>query len=421
MSKFTNPIDLPYYLLSMLLSYYKRIYPNDILVYIEEYNKKEKIVLFDFIDSNEYSLFSNTIGRVYDLNKPSMILLNNYTLKTIQENTIYAIKPETIIGWQSQITGEESQNSFLIGYRINARENTSEIFMDAISLNDEIESDLHSIMHGSGDNSKILFHFKGKLSVIVRNVHQGNWNEVICNDEVKIVYDAGGPMNASKNDIRKLIFNRNTLYKADTPILILSHWDKDHYHSLLGMSDSELKNNFSVFICRDRVPNLTSRILFGRLRAAVGAQNTFTVPAYNRFNRGGPTHFYSLTSRNKQIVLYNSQHHKNRNISGLALVIKSKNKSIILPGDAHYKQISKDILIHLNYPHKHCLVVPHHGGDAGKYTYSIPSKLTVDRAIISVGANSYGHPFAKYIGGLKTTGFRVEQTNIANNDIMLNL
>ena len=151
------------------------------------------------------------------------------------------------------------------------------------------------IMKGSGDGSKITFHKKGKVSVTIRNVGQGNWNEINFNDLVKIVYDAGAPMNASRTDIATIIGNRNTLYPTSKPILILSHWDKDHYHSLIGMTDTELQNNFSAFVCRDRIPNLTSRILFSRLRNAVGSANTYTISANTRFTRGGPTFFSPIT------------------------------------------------------------------------------------------------------------------------------
>ncbi|MCC5928982.1 MAG: hypothetical protein JJU28_07030 [Cyclobacteriaceae bacterium] len=239
--------------------------------------------------------------------------------------------------------------------------------------------------------------------------------------KVNIVYDAGAPMNSSRADIATIIGNRNILYPTSKPVLILSHWDKDHYHSLIGMTDTELQSNFSAFVCRDRVPNQTSRILFGRLRNAVGSANTYTISANSRLTRGGPTFFSPLTPINNQVVLYNSQHHKNRNISGLALTVKTKSGSIILPGDTHYDQISRDILPHLNYRHKHNLVVPHHGGKAGAYQYNTPALATVDKAVISVGANRYGHPFANHIASLRTSGFTSHQTNAVATDIIVTL
>jgi hypothetical protein len=186
------------------------------------------------------------------------------------------------------------------------------------------------------------------------------------------------------------------------------------------MMEVELKHCFSGFICRDYVPTLTSRILFRKIRDAVGTQNTYAIPPEPKLGRGGP-HFFNLTSEKRQVVIYNAQQHKNRNISGIALSIKSKNGSMILPGDAHYNQISRDILGNLNFKSDHYLVVPHHGGKAGKYVYSVPPKITVRDAVISVGENSYHHPIESNVDCLETSRFRVLRTDRVGTDIMINL
>lgn len=407
----------------MYYYYYKKRFADSVLVYVEEFNKQEGTVLFDFIDSNEYALFTDSLNAIYDLNKPSMVFLTNYKGRNIQENTIYAIRPQTIQFWREQnIINFENLNSFLIGYNIDVAKTEEQIFNESVSLSDKFDSlYLNYFMTAGGNDSKIPFHTKGKLSVTIRKVGQGNWNEVNFNDKVKIVFDAGAPMNASRTEIATIIGNRNNLYPDSKPILILSHWDKDHYHSLIGMTDAELKNNFSAFVCRDRVPNQTSRILFNRISSAVGLDNTYSISAVTRFARGGPTYFSPLTPLNNQIVLYNAQQHKNRNISGLAIAVKTKRRSIILSGDAHYEQVSRDILKHLNYQHEHNLVVPHHGGKAGTYNYNIPRLASVGQAVISVGANRYGHPLANNIASLRTTGFTTRQTQTSLNDIIIPL
>lgn len=402
---------------------YKRLFPDSILVYIEEFNMQDGSVLFDFIDSNEYALFTSSFNANFDLSKPSMVMLNNYKGRTIQDNTIYAIRPETIHTWHQQdLISAYIVDSFLIGYNINVTTYEGPIFNESISLNDLFDSTiLNYYMTGSGDKSKIPFHYSGKVEVIVRKVEQANWNEISFNGQVKIVYDAGAPMNASRKNVATIIGHRNSLYQGSKPILVLSHWDKDHYHSLIGMTDIELKNNFSGFVCRDRVPNLTSRILFGRIKSAVGMANTYCIAANIRNSRGGHTFFTPLTPIAKSVVLYNSQYHKNRNISGLVITVKTKSGSIVLSGDAHYEQISRDILPHLNYKHNHNLVVPHHGGKAGKYHYNIPTLVSVCEAIISVGVNRYGHPCAFHIASLKTSGFTIKQTNLTATDIVISI
>src|SRR5690606_21405355 len=102
--------------------------------------------------------------------------------------------------------------------------------------------------------------------------------------------------------------------------------------------------------------------------------------------------------------------------------VRAKGGSVILPGDAHYKQISRDILPMLNYPHDHNLVVPHHGGKAGKYCYDLPSSVvTIEKAVLSYGDNHYNHPSKENISSLKTTGFEIRRTFTEKQDVDIHL
>lgn len=404
----------------MNFSYYKRLYPNDVLVYVEEFNKQDKTVLFDFIDSNEYNLFTAVINQQNNLDTPTMVLLRNYNKRMVQENTIYSIKPETIQAWQSQILANSNDiNSLLIGYIIDVANTEKEIFNTSISLNDIYNFQTNQYMFGSGEDSKIPLEFKGKITVTIRNVGQGNWNEISYDEQIKVVYDAGAPMYASRAEVTTIIGDRNDLYNISKPVLVLSHWDKDHYHSLLGMTNTELQNNFSAFVCRDYVPNLTSRKLFARIKSSVSAKNTFSISAGKRSKKRGLPLLKNMNATTNKIVIYNAEHHKNRNISGLLLTVKSSKASVILSGDAYYEQISRNIIPHLNFKHIHHLVVPHHGGKAGKYIYSKAPLMTFGKAIISVGPNRHKHPLSIYISALRKDTFVVEQTNIVLKDIKL--
>ncbi len=405
----------------MNYSQHKKYHPEDVLVYIEEYDKDAGIVLFDFFDSNEYSSFTELAGLDYSLNNSSMVLLKNYTNRTIIENTIYTIKRNVIISWREQNVIEENiQNSFLIGYIVEVSIPNEQIFFESISLNDTFDIFLNYNMSGNGKLDSLQFKIKGKLSVIIRNIGQGNWNEINLDAETKVVFDAGASMYASRSEIRNIIGDRAIKYSNDRPGIILSHWDKDHYHSLIGMSDAEL-TNFSYFICRDKVPNLTSRILFNRISSSVGTQNTYTISAAQRTLNNGQTRLIPLFPLTNQFIIYNGQEHKNRNISGLVVSLKTQKSSVILSGDCHYEQLSRDILPHLNFKHKHNLVVPHHGGKAGNYIYNLPLIVKPEIAVISVGANKYGHPYTRYTKALEQVWSSVIKTNILNRDIIINL
>lgn len=413
----------------MNYDYHKKKYPENVLVSIEDFDKQAGIVLFDFYDSNEYTTFLNYINienNFYfntnnNISNPSMVLIKNYKLRTIRENTIYSIKRETIENWKLQnIISNENESSFLIGHTIDLMSNEGEIFTTSVSLNDSFESFFLISNNYKGNYSDIPISLFGRLSVIVRNIGHGNWNEVYSNNEVKIVYDAGASLYASKNDIIKIIGNRSDLYSKAKPGFILSHWDKDHYHSLLGMSINEL-SYFSFFICRNELPNLTSRILHHKIISAIGINKIFNIPAEQKDNKGGPTYLIPITPIENQLVIYNSQFNYNRNISGIVLSIKTKESSIILSGDVHYEQISRDILPHLNYPHNHNLVIPHHGGKAGKFIYKLPNRVSPSNAIVSVGKNHYGHPLSNITESLESNRFKILQTKLLNKDISIDL
>lgn len=406
--------------------YYKKKYPNDILVYIEEYNKEDGEVIFDFVDSNEYGLFTEIEKLNFNLSNPSMVLLKNYKTRKVQENTTYAIKRDVIEKWQElNLIYTNIENSFLIGYIIELPQLDGEIFSVPISTtNPSFNFFPYSIRQGNylierNSHFKFPVKLKGKLNVTIRNVGQANWNEVNENQDTKIVFDAGAPTFASRKDVLKIIGICSTRYANTNPGLILSHWDKDHYHSLLGMSDMELCN-FSFFICRNDFPNLTCRVLYGRIINAVGIANTYSIPAFQRPSRRSPVKFFPLNSLRNSLVLYNGQSHKSINISGIVLSVKTQKSSIILSGDCKYEQISRDILPHLNYSHEHNLVVPHHGGEAGKFIYNFSRQVKTNLAIISVGM-SRKHPNANNVQNLVSTGFKVLRTNFVNKDITINL
>ena len=83
--------------------------------------------------------------------------------------------------------------------------------------------------------------------------------------------------------------------------------------------------------------------------------------------------------------------------------------------------VSDDIASSLNYENETNLIVPHHGGKAGKYKHILNKKIIPNKAIISVGQNHYGHPMKSYISNLKQDKFKILSTKKNNNDILINL
>lgn len=408
----------------MNIDKYKEKYPNNVLVCIERYNKSNGTVLFDFVDSNEYSLFSENSGLSYKLGNSSMVYLKNYNLKNVRENTTYSINIEILQSWKdnNRIT-INNENSFVIGYIVNLEGVLDEIFSESVSINGFSPLRLSSLAYGGWRQKDFNVKLESNsLQVVVRNVGQGNWNEIKSNNQTKLVYDAGTSMYASRNVVLNVIQRTNNDYSITKPVLILSHWDVDHYHCLIGMTDSEL-NNFSKFICRNKLPNLTSRLLYNRLATAIGTNNILALEPELRFKRGGLTHLLpiGIISPCQKLIILNAQEHSNRNISGIVICIRNEKTSVVLSGDCHYEQISKCVLQYLTHTHQHHFVVPHHCGNAGNYQYDLPDKVKSGKAIISVGNNNYGHPMKKYIDELEFDNFEVVQTKVLKQDIIIDL
>lgn len=401
----------------MYYYYYNKYYPNDILVFIEEINREENLVVFDFIDSNEFEKFDNTLEFQHKTLKASMVKVTNYKQKSIRENTVYAIDRNVLLSLRQNI--EQIEYSFLFGYTINLTNEADFLFKTSVTVGEMDRYNIGAITSGGAKENILDITLKGTIDVIVRNIGQGNWNEITVEKVVKVVYDAGAPMNASRTIVRTYIGNKPTEYSKDKPCLILSHWDKDHYHSLVGMSDAELQC-FSSFICPDIRPNLTSRILYGRIEAAIGRNMIHTVSNIPKV-RGVPATLGLISPVGNNFMVFNSTANKNRNASGIVIAIKTSNSSIIMPGDCHYNLLSNCILPLLNYTHKHNLVVPHHGGNAGAYNYNLHPGTTPKHAVISVGKNRYGHPKLAYTRALTFDRFQVSNTQTVGADFIINL
>ena len=402
-------------------------YPDDILVYIESIDREKKTILLDFTDSEQLGNFQGLMQAEVNYDRPSMLLLRNYNGKRVQPNTTYRVKKSFIEGLfsenairtygSSEDAKAEDQASFVIGYTIDLA-NRDEFFGKAFSLKsgeklfrDTAYKRAEELLEWISEKTS------GNLTAIIRDVGQANWNEIWKDNSLLMLYDAGAPSQASKTEVLNHIGSREHDITNCTPGIIVSHWDLDHYHSLAGMSDATL-SQLSFVICRSDPPTHTSQVLYNRLTKHLSSNRLFDIPAEDRVKRKVPLKLLSNPSHNT--LVFNAHYHKDRNRSGILFAVRNTKSSIVFPGDAYYSQISDYILPHLQYPHTHHLVVPHHGGEAGKFKYDF-KMMRPANAIISVGVNSFNHPKHQNINSLSNLRFRVSQTRIKKQDIAINL
>lgn len=99
----------------MLYDYFKIKHPKSILVYIEEFNKLERTIICDFIDSNELFELKTFFNEEGKISEASMILIENYTGKPVQENTIYALDSKALSELKERNLINQYLDSYLIG------------------------------------------------------------------------------------------------------------------------------------------------------------------------------------------------------------------------------------------------------------------------------------------------------------------
>ncbi len=223
-----------------------------------------------------------------------------------------------------------------------------------------------------------------EIRVEVRDVGQGNCNEIYIDGNLKYVYDFGTNIYATKEEVDNLINEVYSIYEEAKPILILSHWDLDHYHLLKGL-EAKNKNPFSAFVFIGELPNKTSQDVYEFMNEKLVKEVYSITP---RRMKGVPN-LTTLTS-NAVLTIYSPDGRSSRNNSELVCVAHRRDTDIILSGDSYYEQIHNAILS--NSVKNINLVLPHHGGRAGDV--SVVNTKNIKNVAISVGKdNNYGHPY----------------------------
>ena len=239
-----------------------------------------------------------------------------------------------------------------------------------------------------GPQNMISGQFNDDIRVTVRNIGQGNWNEVSCNDEYKIIFDIGTNLHVSHFTMRTLVNQRFNQYSNSKPYLVLSHWDADHINCLYVLSPNELSTCFSGVYCINFMKSLLSSTVYNNLNLTLGRK----VVCFDPIEKTIP-----ISGRRFQLAnyaaLYIGERSRNINYAGLSLCIQGRKGSANLTGDIKLQQAQSVLNTEFygNNLTNHLLVAPHHGGKylSGEKEYA-PS---ICQVAISVGhLNSYGHP-----------------------------
>jgi beta-lactamase superfamily II metal-dependent hydrolase len=367
---------------------------EETLVTIEHYNASNNTILFDFLDFKHFNRFlENYNFPLSNHTDASMVMFYNFSCsKRFQLGVYYNVNASIA---ELLVDAEVQNNSNIILFKINLKERDIREFIVSSNVSAkyiyEINTDRNGINNAAEKTIIPLDFIAKEKKLIIKCVGQGSWNEFSIEGNVKVVYDIGTSYLHSKQTVKNLMSLREGDYQKSKPIIILSHWDVDHYHMLLEASDETIKA-VKVFIYRSLVPNKTSKKLVERFQ---NLNPDALCPVHEEPPPAGKQtsdKLEKLYGDTYGFYIFNGSKNKDRNKAGILLVLKTHTQVVVLGADFYYEQINKYVLPSFHYKHDHYLIVPHHGGEAGKFIYDNLYSVCKD-SIISVGGKySYNHP-----------------------------
>lgn len=312
-------------------------------------------------------------------------------------------------------------------YYFEQRENGAEHFDEMFALA-SYSTPYPSYLRGNYALPHQLYIKNGApYSLRVNNVGQANSNEILLGEDPIIVYDFGAPLSYSTARVNGLRNNRLPIYKRTQPILVISHWDLDHYRCLVGMSLQDLQC-FSGVFCPEHMKSITSQKVFLNLYSALPGQVWSVVAPARRMS--GQYNIHRVASYNAgQFNIFVGDRQSNINYSGLLVGFYGYNEVANLTGDAHFSQ-ADELLSNmsggLTFVMPNNIVVPHHGGKTNSGIMRFSNNYVTNKALISVDAKDpinkarYHHPDSQVINMYKSAGFSVERTDL-QGDLIVNL
>lgn len=365
---------------------------NECIVYLDRLKKLDSgsfDVYIDFRLEKDLNMFinSNIMNQSFDIHKTYIELRFLRTNKRLISGCYYKLNLDVI----NSITPIKNNESLVINCSydlatIPLPQNDSQEVLQA----HEILNPNELLSNSQTNNLPIPSLPNFNLTLITRNVGQANWNEIWIGNTMQWIYDIGASLHASRHEVERTLNLRKRTLQRDKPILVLSHWDIDHFHCLSCMDKVDIKNSFSKFVCMDAMKSITSKRTYNTIITALGYKNVYCLKPVNRTN-GISMH---LWNRCGNIAFYVGEKNRNINYCALCLFVSGAYKSSNLTGDIRLIQAKdiydREIKKQLSTS-KHVLIAPHHGGDNKKCfrRYSSPT----NEVVISVGYNNdYNHP-----------------------------
>ena len=392
-----------------------------LLDYKAEGDNKYSDVYIDFRTLKDLRMFNHLMG--LELMEQTVIHFANLSAnKRLRRRAYYQLNLHLL--QDNNVEGHLVADNLVVGYSFNFSHTSWRENEHLLDKHQPLDSEeVTFVNHATSDIFAGLANMTNDLKLRVNDVGQGNCNEIIDGNSVKIVYDIGATMNIKQEDVSDLKNKRIGAYKTSRPLLIISHWDVDHFIQLKVMTDQELMC-FSGLLCSSKQPSLLSQKTYERLEKSIGKDNVNSVSMFPVQNHNDRMYLYMKV---KDLNLYYGKKATGRNYSGFTMLVQGNLRSAFLTGDCNYSQVTDVLSQEANgmvLGKNLVLMAPHHGGTfSAKFNVlSIPHAFKAEEAVISVSAanNSYGHPAKTTVKMLQSKFLQVSRTDVVG-DIVCDL
>ena len=388
----------------------------DCIVYLDSYTKAGDGIVdayVDFRQSKDVALFR----QVFDLPDNSGTFIELRALRSSKRLMRGCFYKLNLILLKNYVFSRV-EDSLLIGGRFDLSKMDIPEDDDTELLQQHEPLDPEELIHWNvPQEPPMLVSNTDDMQLFVKDVNQGNWNELRFGNRVLVLYDAGARLNASLAEVKSIFNSRKDDLEASKPMLVISHWDVDHIHCLKLLSKNDIPKYFSKLICVGRMKTVTASGIYDKFISALGKGKVYCLSPAARTN-GIDMHLWKNMGC---LSIYLGEQSRNINYCGIAMFVKGKRKSANFTGDCRLTQ-AKSVYDQERTSgldtNEHVLVAPHHGGDYGAAYrhYSLPCKDIV----ISVGLNnSYGHPQKDMLRYLCRLGSVHMTKNVGDYDVRL--
>lgn len=218
-------------------------------------------------------------------------------------------------------------------------------------------------------------------------------------------FDIGADKYYRLSDKQNLI-EKIAIKENDVIFIIISHWDVDHYQSLLFFQN-ETCQKIAGIIAPEVIPHTnTARMVVNYIEQH--HIKFFRISGFHKSsNKSSKEVELNCIYDSQYLKLYRSRSKKisSRNLDSIVLFVKGNNVDILFTGDQQYHKLYQYILstnVHDKENKKLILIVPHHGGNSGKLKPDDWEKFNYEKIILSYSErNHYCHPKSAVMDNLK--------------------